>query len=146
MSVDRFVGTWRLLSLEARTATGQVGFPLGNKAQGYLLYSGEGYMSAAIMQAQRAHFGSPDMQRTQSEEKLTAYDTYSSYCGRYEVQGQKVIHHIEVSLFPNWSGTSQERFFEFSEDRLTLSTAPMAYGGVEQRLFAVWQRLASAFL
>jgi hypothetical protein len=141
MSADRFIGAWRLLSLEARTSADGVGYPLGKDALGYLLYTREGYMSASIMQAGRANFASPDMLQTQIAEKLAAFDTYSSYSGRYEVLEQKVIHRIEVSLFPNWSGKDQERFYEFSGDRLTLSTAPMVYGGVEQRLFAIWQRV-----
>jgi hypothetical protein len=143
MSSDLFVGAWRLLSLEARTPAGEVSYPLGKGAAGYLLYSREGYMSTSIVQAQRANFRSPDMLEASAEEKLAAYDTFSAYSGRYEVRGQKVIHHIEISLFPNWGGKDQERYFEFSAGRLTLSTPPMVYGGVEQRLFAIWQRVNS---
>jgi hypothetical protein len=47
-----------------------------------------------------------------------------AYCGRYEVHGDHVVHHIEQSLFPNWVGTSQKRFIELEGDRLTLTTDP----------------------
>jgi Lipocalin-like domain len=141
MSTDRFAGAWRLLSLEARTSTGDVSYPYGKDAAGYLLYAREGYMSVSVMQARRASFASPDGLQAPAEEKVAAFDTYSSYSGRYEVRGQKVIHQIEISLFPNWIGTEQERYFEFSEDRLTLSAPPMQIGGVELKLVAIWQRL-----
>jgi hypothetical protein len=144
MSTDRFVGAWRLLSLEARTSTGDVSYPYGKDAAGYLLYAGEGYMSVSVMQACRTNFASPDDLQAPAEEKLAAFDTYSSYSGRYEVRGQKVIHHVEISLFPNWTGKEQERYFELSGDRLTLSAPPILIGGVEQKLVAIWQRLPAA--
>jgi len=143
MSADLFIGAWRLLSLEARTSTGDVSYPYGKDAAGYLLYSREGYMSVSVMQARRAHFGSSDGLQAPVEEKLAAFDSYSSYSGRYEVRGQRVIHHVEISLFPNWSGKEQERFFAFSGDRLRLSAPPMRIGGVELNLVAIWQRLHS---
>jgi hypothetical protein len=143
MSAEQFVGAWRLLSLEARTSTGDVSYPYGKHAVGYLLYSCEDYMSVSVMQARRANFASPDALQARADEKLAAFDTYSSYSGRYEVRGQKVIHHVEISLFPNWSGKGQERFFAFSADCLTLTAPPMRIGGVEQNLVAIWQRLHS---
>ena len=43
--------------------------------------------------------------------------------------GWKVIHHVELSLFPNWCGTDQERFIELDGERLTITTAPVQVGG-----------------
>ena len=88
-------------------------------------------MAASVIRADRANFNSADIWAARPEEKLAAFDTYGSYCGRYEVKGDKVIHHIELSLFPNWSGRDQERSFEFSRDRLTLRTPSMTLGDVE---------------
>jgi len=144
MPNDPFVGTWRLLFLETRTSGGDIGYPLGKDAVGYLIYSHEGFMAASIMRAGRANFASADLLGASAEEHLAAIESYSSYCGTYEVQSDKVIHHIELSLFPNWSGSHQERFFEFSEDRLTLRTRPMSVGGVERTLHASWQRVRLA--
>jgi hypothetical protein len=33
-----------------------------------------------------------------------------AYAGRYSFLGDHVIHHVELSLFPNWVGSDQERF------------------------------------
>ena len=57
MSADaeRFVGAWRLLSLEARTSTGDISYPFGKDAASYLLYGREGYMSVSVMQARPAN-------------------------------------------------------------------------------------------
>ncbi|MGH9742878.1 MAG: lipocalin-like domain-containing protein, partial [Candidatus Acidiferrum sp.] len=64
MSADLFIGAWRLLSLETRSLTSNVSYPYGPDAAGYLLYSREGYMSVAVMQARRADFSSPDALQT----------------------------------------------------------------------------------
>ncbi len=72
--------------------------------------------------------------RGSTEEKVHAVDTYVSYCGRYEFQGDVVIHHVELSLFPNWVGVDQERLAELRGNRLTLSTRPMVLGGGSRRL------------
>ena len=60
-------------------------------------------MSVAMMAANRLKFGAGDIAIAggTDEEKVAAADTYLSYCGRYEIQGEKVVHHIEVSFFPN---------------------------------------------
>ena len=58
---------------------------------------------------------------------------------RYEVLSNpdRVLHHVEVSLFPNWENVTQERFAKLEGDRLTLSIAPDKDGAVG-RVF--WQR------
>jgi hypothetical protein len=50
------------------------------------------------------------------------------------------VHHVEVSLFPNWVGSAQERVYACSGDRLSLSTAPLLQRGSEQRAYLVWER------
>ena len=40
-----------------------------------------------------------------------AYSTCLAYFGRYAVHGDTVVHPIDVSLFPNWSGAEQSRPF-----------------------------------
>ena len=83
---------------------------------------------------------SGDIRGGTTEEKIAAIDGYLSYCGRFSVSGGRVVHHIEVSLFPNWTGTDQERFFEFKADTLTLSTPPILLDGQEQTSHLVWQK------
>jgi hypothetical protein len=139
---QQFVGVWRLLSLEARSSTGEKSYPFGHDALGYLLYTREGYMSASVMQAGRGNFESADDLQATAYERLAAFNSYSGYSGRYEIRGEKVVHLVEISSFPNWSGKPQERFFAFAGDRLTLTAPPMLIGGIEQTLVAIWQRLS----
>jgi hypothetical protein len=141
MSASQFWGTWQMQSFEVRSSAGEVSYPYGRDATGYLTYTEDGYMAVAVMQANRASFRSADMLAASPAEKEIAFDTFASYCGTYELQGDRVIHHIQVSLFPNWSGADQLRFFSFSADQLVLSTPPMPEGGQQQTAIAVWRRI-----
>ena len=51
MNQDSLVGTWKLVSFELRSTDGQVFYPLGTDALGYLIYSEDGYMAVAIMRS-----------------------------------------------------------------------------------------------
>ncbi len=133
-----FLGTWKLVSVETRKEDGEV-HRRGERV-GYLLYNDEGYMSVAFMKEDRPEFASGDIRGGTVEEKAAAVEGYVSYCGRYEVKGDKVIHHIEVSLFPNWVGVRQERMYELDGDRLTLSTPLMLVGGRRLSTHLIWER------
>ena len=141
MAKNPFVGTWRLVSLEVRTSDGQVSYPRGRDVVGYIIYSGDGYMSVVIMPANRPKFVAETLREGSIEEKAAAADTYQSYCGRYEIQGEKVIHHVEASLFPNLLGVSRERAFKFDGNRLILSPPPSLVGGIEQTSHLTWERV-----
>ena len=137
--MNPFAGAWRLVSLETRSSSGEVNYPMGRDAVGLLLYGEQDYMAVSVMRADRVHFKLGDIRAASPEEKLAAFDSYNSYSGRYEVNQNKVIHHVEFSLFPNWIGGPQERYFEFSGDRLTLRTPPASADDVEW--IVIWERM-----
>ncbi len=139
----RFVGTWKLVSFELRHNDGNVIYPFGENATGYLLYNLDGYMSVAFMRADRSPFSSPDMTQATLEEKGKAFDETLCYCGKYTIHDNQITHHIEVSLFPNWIGLDQIRFYEFSGNLLTLSTPPLKVYGKTQVAKLIWERVNS---
>jgi hypothetical protein len=129
MASNPLIGTWRLVSWENRSVVdGEVSYPLGKDAVGYIMYGQDGYMSVAIMRPDRAKFAAEDLFGGGAEERAQAAGTYVSYCGRYEFRGDTVIHRIELSLFPNWIGVEQERLVEVTGNRLILSTRPISLG------------------
>lgn len=141
MAKNPFVGTWRLVTYEVRSSDGQVSYPLGKDAAGYILYAEDGYMSVAFMQSNRPKFAAKTLGEGSTGEKAAATDTYQSYCGKYEVQGEMVIHHVEVSLFPNLFGVDLKRTFTFDGNRLTLSPRPSLVDGKEQASHLIWERV-----
>jgi hypothetical protein len=135
---QKFIGAWKLISVETRDENGEL-FRRGHRT-GYLLYSEQGYVSVAFMKEGRPIFASGDIRGGTEEEKIAAVEGYVSYCGRFEVKGDKVVHKIEVSLFPNWVGVNQERLYEFEGGRLTLSTPLMLLGGRQLSTHVIWER------
>jgi hypothetical protein len=97
-------------------------------------------MFVAIMRPDRVKFAAGDLLSAGTEERAHAAETYVSYCGRYEFQGDSVLHHVELSLFPNWAGLDQERLVEVTGNRLTLSTGPILLEGIQQTAHLIWER------
>ena len=75
------------------------------------------------------------------DQQSTNFNGYISYSGRFEVMGDTVTHVIEVSLFPNWIGERQERFYELIGNQLTLSTPLQLVGGMKLSSHLVWEKV-----
>lgn len=139
-----FVGSWRLISFEARSSDGEVRYPMGEDAGGLLIYTKSGQMSAAVWRAGRTPFAVNDQQKGTSEEYTAAMQSYIQLIGAFTVDGEAgtVSHHLEEAMFPNWSGTEQKRFYEFSDggDRLTLKTPPIDFGDSKMVWTVRWAR------
>ncbi len=45
MTSNPLIGTWRLISWENRSVDGQISYPLGKDAVGYIMYHQDGYMN-----------------------------------------------------------------------------------------------------
>ena len=134
------VGTWRLKRWETRAPDGEVWCPLGPDAVGYLTYTPGGHMSVAMMRAGRPPFAGDDLLGGTPAERAAAAAEYVTYGGRYEVRDAAVVHHVELSLFPNWLGAEQVRFAEVAGDELTITTRPLRIGGeTVNRL--TWERV-----
>ena len=95
----------------------------------------EGYATKA------AKFAANDLLSGTPEEEAQAEETYVSYCGQYDFDGDKVVHHVELSLFPNCVGVDQERLVELAGNRLTLSTPPILLRGIQQTAHLIWERV-----
>lgn len=134
------IGSWRLVSFELRNQDGEVSYPFGPDVTGYLFYNEDGYMSAAFMSAKRGTGPSDDLADAGA---ATSYDSFMSYCGEYTVEGDKIIHRVEVSSLALWTGTVQERVFKIDGDRLTLLTAPLLIASKTPIAHLVWDRVAS---
>jgi hypothetical protein len=138
---EALVGAWQLLFWENRAADGQVSHPMGTDALGYLLYTADGRFCVTISRRGRAGFAAGDLLGGTTEEKARVVEGYVTYAGRYSFHGDRVIHHVELSLFPNWVGTDQQRSVELSGDRLILSASPLLLAGKLQVPRLVWQRV-----
>ncbi|MFC1923927.1 lipocalin-like domain-containing protein [Chloroflexota bacterium] len=142
MKKKDFTGTWKLVSSEFRLPDGQAFYPYGRDAVGMLMYSDSGYMSVQIMRRERLLFTSGDRLTGTAEEIKSAFEGYAAYFGTYRVNQKEgtVTHQVEGSLFPNWAGINQERFFELSDGQLTLRTPEVILGGQQMTGILQWKR------
>ena len=141
MTRNLFIGTWKLISYEVRRPDGRVTYPWGQDLIGRLIYTEDGHVSVAMTRADRSRLAAKNFKDGSLEEKAAAADYYISYSGRYETQGSKVTHHVEVSLFPNWMGKEQIRNFEFDGNRLFLSTDPDPNDDKQRTGHLIWERM-----
>lgn len=139
--LDQLIGSWQLVSFENHDGDGRVRYPYGRGAVGYILYTTEGRMSATVMSSDRPPFGGIPRRDEGTPEKAVAFETYLSYAGRYTFLGDRVIHHVEVSLWQDWVGTDLERLAEFRDGRLILRTPPIIQGARTRTTIITWERV-----
>jgi hypothetical protein len=144
MTDNPFLGTWRLISWENRAADGQLGYPLGPDALGYITYTADGYIFAQIMAAERVPLATQNPFGGADAEAAAAARSHMSYCGTYEVrtggENDQVVHRVAVSDFPNWVGGEQLRFYKFEDEKLILSAPPFQTKKGEITTFLIWER------
>ncbi len=143
-TTNLLIGTWELLSFELRFDDGATIKPWGDTVCGQTIYSPDGYMAGSFMQTDRRHFAGDDVLGGTSEEYAAALRSYIGYAGPfdYDASTSTVVHHAEISAFPNWTGTDIERKVELSADgqTLSLSTPPIDYSGRPASAVLVWRR------
>jgi hypothetical protein len=142
-------GVWGLVSYTYNADDGSVLHPLGEQPQGFITYTPTGYMSAQLMRSDRKRFAkvrtTPAQPFTETHEEIVdAYGSFVAYSGQYTIDRERnaVTHHLKVSLYPNWEGTSLTRFFEFEGNLLKLSTPPLEVSGKAGFSRVIWERLA----
>ena len=113
--------TWKLHSLvfEA-TGTGQRSSPFGDHPDGYLSYSSDGRMYAIGVVEDRPK--PRDLVPT-DEEKVELQGSMFAYAGTYTADGEKVVHHVDVSWNQSWTGTDLVRLYKLDGNTLTITTA-----------------------
>jgi hypothetical protein len=137
---DRFVGTWKLVSIEQRNAKGEVVPPASGARSttptGYLVYDPAGYMAVSIMPVGRKKNAGPQVT---DQEARAMIEGYTAYFGTFTIDeaAGAVTHRLEGSLNPGMA-TDQKRFFELAGNRLTLKPPPAANGN-QSRL--TWERV-----
>jgi hypothetical protein len=144
MMEERLFGSWKLVSWMIPGADGKPHYPLGTNAKGLLVYAPDGYMFAALMAAGRPDFLGSDPLEPTAYEAMKAVRSYHTYCGRYRLDEDKVVHTVEMCLCPNLMGSKQIRYYRFEDDRLILTTPPVTRAGVTGTAELIWKKVASA--
>lgn len=118
-------GTWKLVGWRRIADDGTVTYPLGEDAHGLLVYTANGRMIVQLAAADRRKLDTADALGGDVQARADAYSTCLAYFGTYEVDGDTVIHRVDSSLFPNWSGAEQARPYTYDGRDLVLRTPPV---------------------
>jgi hypothetical protein len=141
---NRLVGVWSLLSYTSERADQEDIQPFGPDPRGFLIYTGDGFVSAQLMKPGRAAFHSSDWHNATPQEYEASGSGYIACCGTYEVDEEKatVTHIPSVSFFPNLIGGRQCRSIDLTSDRLGLRAVTAVASGLYVISRVEWQRIS----
>jgi Lipocalin-like domain len=123
---DGFVGVWKLVSYSTQDPdTHVVFYPFGERATGYIVYTAEGRMFAILAAEGRKPLTGGNRITAPVEDRADAFTTATAYSGTYTLTEGQVVHHVDISVNPNWVGTDQVRFTWLEGNRLTIVTPPL---------------------
>lgn len=145
------IGTWKLVSITAIFPDGSINKEaFGANPIGYINYTTEGKMMVIFSKSQRqflsGNSASPLTNAIHSvpvEERAEAFSTFNSYAGNYTLDGDKVIHHVEIASVPNRIGKSLTRTFRLNGNRVTLKTPPSKSDDTSKIFELTWERIVS---
>lgn len=134
---DQAIGTWTLVSYQTADEEGNVVYPFGKDAKGFIMYNPDGYMSAQLMKSGRPAYESGDLHTGTQEEMAEAAHGYLAYSGRFEVDEEKgeFTHHMDVSMNPTWLAQAQPRVAKIEGDVLSIQN------GLNPDDKLVWRRV-----
>lgn len=143
MNAHSLIGSYHLVSWHNVDSAGRINYPLGKDASGYINYTDDGYMYVHLMAKRRPKQTIGDLFSGDPNELMQSASSHLSYCGTYELLENEVIHHVQISSYPNWVNTQQRRQFSFVNGCLQLSAlnVPFADGAIDAHL--VWRRVTT---
>ncbi len=140
---DRFVGTWRFVSIEQRNAQGEL-LPVISRRTGFIIYTPTSHMAVQLMDDDRKEYAAAQPSGEEAQAALASYNAYSGTFTVNEAQGT-VTHHRQTKLTPGTvdalGGTDVIRFYRFSGNQLMLTPPPRIIDGEELTRTLIWERV-----
>ena len=153
-----FIGIWELNEWSVEKPDGKKTYPFSGKVSGYLMYHTDGWMSANLMQNDRTNVSDDRVKISkishllQNETEISiegdlletiksfflASNGYVSYAGTFNADDSNVYHNIELSLLPQWVGTTLTRKHSFSSKN-TLLTLSAEFNSFKDLL--IWKKV-----
>jgi hypothetical protein len=135
-------GTRRLVSSVTKDLeTGQERNTLGAHPTGYITYGEDGRMMTVAVSDERPNVR--DASNLTEDVRAKLQRSMWAYGGTYTLQGDAVVHKIDVSWNEFWTGTSMTREIQRRDDgRLVFTTKPQRgnQSGHMEVLTLVWEK------
>jgi len=126
---EQLIGAWRLVSyIESPVDGSPKRVPMGEKAQGIIMYTPDGYMSAQLMTPGRRNFASGDWFKGTPEETAEEASGYIAYSGPFHVDEDR------QSLMAV-TATLKRRALEGGSYRIHISLARLSIWLLEMGIF-----------
>ena len=116
LNAGDILGSWQLLSYQVEVkANGDCFTPMGNHPNGYVIFTAEGRLSFTLSAEGRQPAES-------TAERAALQSSLIAYTGTYRLEKNRWITQVDVAWDPAWVGSEQIRFFNISDDLLTVHT------------------------
>ena len=147
--MQSLIGTWELIEWTFTVDDSRPTRPWGGNPAGRLMYTEDGRMSASLMSVGRPYAPTRTLSAAPIDIRAAAAAGYLSYTGSYSMDGNDVLHHIDLSLMPNWVGQTERRHIAWAPSEngydLVLSTpATRTDGGRTAVNRLRWSRLLAS--
>lgn len=143
---EYLIGAWRLQDWRIEYDTGETTYPFGADASGQIMYTANGGMSATISAAGRKPLSAINVREAEQFEQAAAFSSYFHYAGRWLIDGDSVVHAVDLSLNPAMVGQQLVRQVQVVDaQQMVLSASEKVAGSDTQRHHIIeWQRFDSA--
>jgi Lipocalin-like domain len=134
------VGVWKLISFERKeVGTGKTAQPFGEHPTGYRVHTRGGHAFYMFFGANRK---APAGSITDAD-RVELFKTMTAAGGTYEVEGNKVVFHADVSAAQSSPGGILTYRFEIAGKTLTMTTDSMKNpaGGPESYFLSTYERV-----
>ena len=144
MKASQLHGTWNLKSIYSEFGSGLRDFHFGEDAIGRLIYTPDGFVNAFIMRRDRPAFSEGKIDAGTPDEIRSAFQSFDAYSGRYSLNLTEgvVIHHVDMSRSPAWTGLDLVRHFRLEDNTLSIYTDKFYSDsqGEDIVVFVEWER------
>ena len=122
---EQLIGAWRSGGSDLLHPDGTVSHVM-HPRPGRIMYTACGHMCVVSGFAD----GVPNQEPAQltDAQKAAAAEACVAYSGRWELDGEQLLHTIDVAIFPAWIGSTRVRFPSIEGNRMTYRTLPDAAG------------------
>ena len=139
---QEFAGNYQLISATRKILdTGQVEATYGEKPKGLAMYGKDGHFIILI-----TYDGRPkpeSIEKMTDQQRADLHRMMTAYGGTYTFDGEKVVHHLDLSWNEVWTGTINIRDVKRDGDRIIYVTrpAPFASDGKMSVVTLIWEKL-----
>jgi len=125
------VGTWKLVRATAHDGSGTpLPEPYGGKGIGRVTFTADGRMQSVVCDGRR------EMPPGETRD-------YSSYCGNYTFDGDRLVTRVDAASDPSRIGSDQVRGVRFEGELVVLTPPPRRSGGRDEHRELTWQRISA---